>query len=126
MESSDINLDFIELDELSTLQSFSRNDIHAKERLKGRKYKVKTISLEKLLDKYNAPKMIDYLSIDTEGSEFEILSNFNFEKYKFKVITCEHNYSDNRKKIFKFLSEKGYQRKYTDISRFDDWYILKE
>jgi len=52
---------------------------------------VKTISLEDLLGKYDAPSVIDYLSIDIEGSEFEILSSFNFEKYKFKIITGENN-----------------------------------
>ena len=41
------------------------------------KYKVKTISLEDLLVKYNAPNIIDYLSIDTEGSEYEILSKLD-------------------------------------------------
>ena len=49
---------------------------------KGKKYRIKTISLEDLLLKYNAPVVIDYLSMDTEGSEYEILSAFNFDKYK--------------------------------------------
>ena len=42
-------------------------------RTKGIKYEVETISLEDFLEKYNAPNIIDYLSIDTEGSEYEIL-----------------------------------------------------
>jgi len=86
----------------------------------------KTISLEDLLGKYDAPSVIDYLSIDTEGSEFEILSSFNFEKYKFRIITCEHNYTENREKIHSLLNEKGYVRKYTEVSKFDDWFVLKE
>ena len=60
--------------------------------------KVETISLNDLLKKFNAPKYIDYLSIDTEGSEFEILSSLDFSKY-ISVITCEHNYSSKRKKF---------------------------
>ena len=36
--------------------------------------------------------VIDYLSIDTEGSEYEILKNFNFDKYKFNVITVERHH----------------------------------
>ena len=79
-----------------------------------------------ILDKYNAPEIIDYLSIDTEGSEFEILKNFDFGKYKFNVITCEHNFTPVREKIFKLLSENGYLRKYSDLSKWDDWYVRSE
>ena len=35
-----------------------------------------------LLEKYNAPLFIDYLSLDTEGSELEILKFIDFKKYK--------------------------------------------
>lgn len=122
---SNKRLIFNEIGELSTIDTFSNSDMHNSERKKGHKYEVKTISLEDLLDKYRAPSVIDYLSIDTEGSEFEILSNFNFEKYKFKVITCEHNFTSNRKKIFNLLTSKGYLRKYINISKFDDWYVLE-
>ncbi len=90
----------------------------------GNIYKVKTISLLDLLDTYHAPKTIDYLSIDTEGSEYEILKAFDFNKYNFRVITCEHNFTSRRKKIYDLLMSKGYQRKLTNISRVDDWYIF--
>jgi hypothetical protein len=80
--------------------------------------------LNDLLLKYDAPKNMDYLSIDTEGSEFEILENFNFSKYSFKVITCEHSYEPKRDKIFELLTSKGYARVYEGLSKWDDWYIL--
>lgn len=112
--------------ELSTIATFSNGDEHAKARETGLKYDVTTISLIDLLKKYNAPKEIDYLSIDTEGSEYEILSAFDFDAYKFKIITCEHNYTPMREKLYDLLTSKGYTRKYTEYSRFDDWYVLEE
>lgn len=109
--------------ELSTINSYSGNDSHKKARNNGSIYNVKTISLNDLLTKYDAPLNIDYLSIDTEGSEFEILRNLDFDKYKFSVITCEHNYTPMREKIFELLSRHGYIRKFEIISKFDDWYV---
>ncbi|PYE03876.1 methyltransferase [Prochlorococcus marinus XMU1408] len=108
----------------STIDSISdnRKNIYKE----GNRYKVKTISLLDLLEKNNAPRFIDYLSIDTEGSEFEILNVFDFKKYKFNVITCEHNFTPMREKIYNLLTSKGYQRKLTNISRVDDWYVLNE
>jgi len=109
--------------DLSTINQFSSSDLHIESRRCGNIFSVETISLYDLLEKYNAPRYIDYLSIDTEGSEYEILKNFDFEKYTFKVITCEHNHTEMRDKIFTLMTTKGYVRKYENLSQFDDWYV---
>ena len=109
--------------ELSTISSYSDADLHKEARKEGETYKVNTISLNDLLLKYNAPSYIDYLSIDTEGSEYEILSNFDFSQYTFGVITCEHNYTPTREKLYSLLTKQGYLRVFEDLSLFDDWYV---
>jgi FkbM family methyltransferase len=109
--------------ELSTIYNYANNDLHKDKRADAIEYLVETVSLEDLLDKYKSPKYIDYLSIDTEGSEYDILSSFNFDTYKFGVITVEHNYTINREKINKLLESQGYKRILTSISDCDDWYI---
>jgi FkbM family methyltransferase len=118
-------LTFNEADEgeYSTIDAFRSSDIHYQMRTRGTNYSVTTLSLEDMLNKYNAPRSIDYLSIDTEGTEFEILSAFDFSKYEFRVITCEHNFSQQRDKIFSLLTENGYSRLFEKLSRFDDWYV---
>ena len=125
---SDELLEFNEVSapELSTIHAFSDSDGHHQTRKEGKKYGVYTVSLIDLLKQFNAPKEIDYLSIDTEGSEFEILSAFDFDAYKIKVITCEHNFSPMRDKIRDLLLSKGYEHKYAEFSQFDDWYVLQE
>ena len=108
---------------LSTIEKFSNNDVHSANRVRGKKYEVNTISLEDLLIKYNAPKYIDYLSIDTEGSEYEILKDFDFQSYTFGVITVEHNSGPIREKIYALLTSNGYLRKHQAHSKYDDWYV---
>jgi FkbM family methyltransferase len=117
----------VEEGELSTIDSFSSLDHHREARKHGKSYEVRTISFVDLLEKYNAPRHIDYLSIDTEGSEYEILSNCDFDKYEFKVITCEHNYQPAaREKIYSLLTGKVYVRKFDKLSQFDDWFVRAE
>jgi FkbM family methyltransferase len=109
--------------ELSTINFFSGSDGHSSGRQNGNKYMVETITLNDLLEKHNAPREIDYLSIDTEGSELTILSNFDFNKYNINLITVEHNFTDARNKIYDLLSTNGYKRLFAKFSKFDDWYI---
>lgn len=109
--------------EYSTIDSFSDEDMHKNSRMAGKKYEVQTISLNDLLIKHRAPKYMDYLSIDTEGSEYEILKAFNFNEFSFRIITVEHNYTPQREKIFALLTCYGYKRKYENISAHDDWYV---
>jgi FkbM family methyltransferase len=87
-------------------------------------YNVETIGLTDLLEYHNTPNLIDFISIDTEGSEFDILSNFNFDKYDVDIFTIEHNYIDSKRTEIKNLMEKNnYTRILTDISQWDDWYV---
>jgi FkbM family methyltransferase len=118
-------LDFDEVSdaELSTLSDFAQVDSHAQSRTEKKRCQVSTISLNDLLERYGAPANPDYLSIDTEGSEFAILEEFDFARYPFKVITCEHNFTPMRDKIRRLLESVGYQRKHEKLSHFDDWYV---
>lgn len=106
---------------------FFENKVHLLSGLKkssGRSYKVKTITLNKILNQNNIKK-IDYLSIDTEGNEFDIIKNFNFKKFAPKVVTIEHNYSSNMKKIKKLMLGNDYRLVFPFLSRFDSFYISK-
>lgn len=88
--------------------------------------KLKSISLNSLIKKYQLGKNIDYISIDTEGNELDIIKNFNFNKYNVKIFTIEHNFKKkNRKNIYKILKKNNYQRVFKYISYMDDWYIKK-
>ena len=70
---------------------------------------VETITLLDFLDKYNAPKIIHYCSLDNEGSELELLKSFDFSKYKFLYITVEHNNTEPKKtEIKNLLLDNGY------------------
>jgi hypothetical protein len=88
--------------------------------------KLKSISLNSLIKKYQLGKNIDYISIDTEGNELDIIKNFNFNKYNVKIFTIEHNFKKkNREDIYKILKKNNYQRVFKYISYMDDWYIKK-
>jgi FkbM family methyltransferase len=67
--------------------------------------KVKTEVLSNLLQKHNVTK-VDFCSIDTEGSEFDIIKTIDFNKYDFGLFLIENNYGDSR--VRDFLEAKEY------------------
>ena len=82
---------------------------------------VTTLSFNDLLEKYNAPTFIEYLSLDTEGTEYEILKTFNFDKYTIGLIDVEHNSIEPRRThIRELLQSKGYI--YMGENKWDDMY----
>ncbi|AWM78508.1 FkbM family methyltransferase [Phenylobacterium parvum] len=107
----------------STIDAYSRGDSLAGTRAEGRRYEVTTVSLNDLLAHWNAPRRIDYLSIDTEGSELDILQALDFGAWEIRLITVEHNHTPKRREIHDFLVSKGYQRKFERLSNVDDWYV---
>lgn len=120
-------LTFIESEfpEFSTIDEFQNSDGMMTSRTPAAKYEVNTITLKELLETNKAPNYIDYISIDTEGSELEILAKFPFGQYKFGILTVEHNHSENEDAIDNLLSGQGYERVHRQISQFDGWYVNK-
>jgi len=115
---------FILADAYGGLSEFSHDDMHADKRdaygVLGNTIHVTTLSLVDLLERQGAPAIIDYLSIDTEGSEFTILEAFDWSRFQIRCITVEHNHTAQRDKIFSLLDNLGYTR---EQAKFDDWYF---
>lgn len=107
----------------STIDSFSKSDSWGPSRMPKKKYAVETITLNDLIEQFKLPDVIDFLSIDTEGSELNILSQVDFSKYRFRAITCEHNFGRNRETIYSLLVKNGYKRVHEHLSLSDDWYV---
>jgi FkbM family methyltransferase len=69
--------------------------------------KVQTKKLETILNENNISH-INYLSIDVEGAEFEVIKSINFDKVFIDVIGFENNYHDVSVPIIEYLQEKGF------------------
>ena len=117
-------VEFVLADEFGGIKDYIDHDHHSSRRksyaqLSDHVLQLETISLDDFLKQNNAPTHIDYISIDTEGSELDILRAFPFEKWDVSLWTVEHNYTKDRDEIFKIMTSNGYLRKKT---QFDDWY----
>ena len=110
--------------ELSSIAEFAQGDYAADARAaEATTISVPTVSLNDLLAEHDAPARVDYLSVDTEGSELDILSAFDFERYAVSVITVEHNFrQDIQASLHQLLTYHGFVREFQQFSRFDDWY----
>ena len=80
----------------------------------------KTRTLTKILDEYNyINKNIDFLSIDVEGHDFEVLLGLDLKKYRPFVISIEVYDLDlsnpQKNKIINYLNENNYSLKYYAI-----------
>jgi tetratricopeptide (TPR) repeat protein len=90
---------------------------------------------KKLLDDADLGTDWDYLQLDCEppNNTFEVLLSIPFEKYRFAVITYEHDYycdetKSYRDKSRRYLESKGYELAVDNISAddnspFEDWWI---
>ena len=114
---------FVLADAYGGLEDLGRDDQHVGKRnayaTVGEVIHVTTLSLMDLLDQQHAPAVIDYLSIDTEGSELAILEGIDWSRYQFRCITVEHNFTGQRLGIEALLEGQGYQRQ---EAQWDDWY----
>lgn len=77
------------------LQSIIRSPFDSKDTVCS-EVEANTISIGELLSISAPPSVIDYIHLDTNGKELDILNNFPFNEYCSRSWTVKHNYaSDN-------------------------------
>jgi FkbM family methyltransferase len=107
---------------IATIAEFTASDDHAKSRTKHDLIDVETVSLNDLLATHSAPRMIDYISIDTEGSELAIMEEFDFARWDVRLFSIEHNLTPREQAIDRLMWQHGYERRYAKYSTIDGWY----
>lgn len=84
------------------------------------------------LSSLNLPPVIDYLSIDVEGHELQVLAGMDFDRWHVRLITIEHNLycdgPDRKNAIYAELTSRGFVRVREDVvapgyGPYEDWYV---
>jgi hypothetical protein len=105
-------------------------------------------NINNILEQNECPDLIDYLSIDVDDAQWKVFNDFNFNKYKFKVLTLEHNLfqsfehknftNEHKIKILqeyhfyrKKLTSLGYKILWGNVNLngygpVEDWYVDEE
>eukprot|EP00536_Pseudo-nitzschia_multiseries_P007314 jgi/Psemu1/195396/e_gw1.171.5.1 len=82
-------------------------------RLKRYSTKEYTVSLFEIFQKFDVPKVIDYMSLDIEGAEEFIMEDFPFTEYLIRILTIERPTNTLRT----YLESHGYKQ----ILRLSFW-----
>ncbi|MDZ4367435.1 MAG: FkbM family methyltransferase [Afipia sp.] len=118
-------LSFIPSQEIGTLAEFAGSDRYAQDRARSAAthglIEVETISFAEIATMGDfAETGFDYVSLDTEGSELDILRTIDLARHRIALLTIEHNFVEPRREEMRILlAEAGYER--LNVG-FDDWY----
>jgi len=120
--------DFLPIGLIGTLPEYIDGDFHGKQRKKLLS-REKLITIEKksprtFVETVINGRKIDFLSVDTEGSEWEIIKHWPFELCKPHAICVEVNNRTWKPELTSFLVSHGYSQKMDKLSKFDSWFIL--
>ena len=118
------DLEFLDGGAIGGIVSHLQEDKHSKKRRgllnNGAVIRVSGVRGDDLFERANAPKVIDFLSIDTEGSEVAVLKSINFNHWSVNLITVEHaGNEEKRLEAWSYLKSFGFMRK---KMWFEDWF----
>ncbi len=118
-------LSFVASEEIGTLAEYAEADAYAEHRRdaisRNGLITVQTITFDEMAAADGeAARGFDYVSLDTEGSELDILRTIDLSRHAIALFTIEHNFVEPRREQMRsLLAEAGYQR--LNVG-FDDWY----
>jgi hypothetical protein len=73
------------------------------------------MTLHELLKKHHAPKTIDYIAMDIEGSEEAVLKDFPFDQYRVGCLSIEGQSCDD------LLEARGFVKVENKFNRVGFW-----
>jgi hypothetical protein len=84
---------------------------------------IEAITFYDLLKSNNAPKTIDYVAFDMEGSEYNTLKYFPFDEYKILAFSIEGDSCDE------LLKTKGYRQvsnKFNTVAPWESYFLHED
>lgn len=109
--------------ELATIDDRASEDTHSVVRRESsRRIPVESVSLDDLLDCHEVPYVVDYMSVDTEGTELNVLVGFDWSRREIRLVSVEHNHRTDEATLDRLMFSKGYERRFANYSDFDAWY----
>ncbi|MFN3674176.1 MAG: FkbM family methyltransferase [Bosea sp. (in: a-proteobacteria)] len=118
-------LSFVASEEIGTLAEYAETDAYADDRRRAISENglitVQTVTFDEMaMADGQGERGFDYVSLDTEGSELDILRSIDLERHEIALFTIEHNFVEPRREQMRvLLEEAGYRR--LNVG-FDDWY----
>ena len=118
------------LEDFPNYQIFSNSELFVKKHFPNGTIKKKTVNCQKISDffKIHDISNIDYLSIDIEGMDYEVLYNLDFNKVIIKNISFEHlhlTFLQKIKIIYKFIKHDYFFSGMGFDVKKSDWMFTK-
>jgi len=102
------------LSQLPTIKKENANNVFTG-KIKNKKILSKTLTEVLNKSKYSEKK-IDFLDIDAEGADLDVLESLDFSKYSPELICVEYIGKDKKdSNIFKFLINNGYENIWSGV-----------
>jgi hypothetical protein len=76
-----------------------------------------------VLAEATAPSVIDFMSLDVEGSELTVLRNFPFDSYRVRTACIEHNGRSDLPEMVGIMRDHGLVRVLDGFSGVDAWFV---
>ena len=110
---------------LSVVASVAPGDGHNRDA--ARVIDVETQTLDDMLAAANAPSTIDFMSIDVEGAEMQVLAGLTFSRWNVQAMSIEHNHDTARIAAYEdLLGKHGLVRVFEVVSDFDCYFARPE
>ena len=89
-------------------------------------HEVKAFTLQEVIDQNLPATEIDFLSIDIEGNDIDILKSLDLNRYKITAVCVEHNFREGSDEIIGYMDKNGYDLAYSEFSKNDYWFVLRK
>ena len=91
-----------------------------------KKFAINSRTLDSILEENLKENTLDYLSIDVEGYENEVLLGFSLNRWQPKFINIEHNRDELQIDNFKNFFKENYTLVLESISDCDFWFVRND
>jgi hypothetical protein len=80
---------------------------------------VQVLTLDEILEQAGNPR-IDFISIDVEGFEMQVLSGFDLQRHQPALLLLEDNFP-NRLRVHRYMKDQGYRL--VKRTGCNNWYV---